>query len=432
MGLEAQKDDASARLIAAGRSMLAAGNSKFPLTRLCAEAGVSLEDFRRNFASKAELLQQLMATTPKPEPAPADAWLERRLRVFERALSTLEERAETREREQRLALSRLEERLATLRAPEPERRLATRGEKDVALSAEVILEKPTEVPAKESVEALGHSLPVEEIERQPDAAVTRAVPSPLLLAPLEAEPVSRIDPDLLEAARQAALAHGRTLEKSPPRRLSVHWLTIALMAAFTLFICAALTLIHAAPVLPQSAAQSTAHRAIALTPLSRLTARADSGDAQAQTALALAYLRGEGVAKDETAAARWADAAARRGDPEAQYLAGSLARSDPARAFTWYQRGAAMGNVKAMHNLAIAYAQGQGTPKDATLAVQWFARAAALGYIDSAFDLGVIYESGQGVKQDARAALHWYDVAAAAGDAEAAARARFLKTEAHI
>ena len=94
MGLEAAEMnvDASARLIAAGRALLAQGDERFSLSKLCAEAGVTLADFRASFNSRAELLQQLM-DVPRPEAPAADPWLERRLRVFERALSALEEKA---------------------------------------------------------------------------------------------------------------------------------------------------------------------------------------------------------------------------------------------------------------------------------------------------------------------------------------------------
>src|SRR3954468_4202824 len=116
MGLEAaeKSGDASARLIAAGRTLLAQGDERFSLSRLCAEAGVTLADFRASFTSRAELLQQLMDLPKPPEAPSADPWLERRLRVFERALNGLEEKAERRDREYRQALARMEEKLATM------------------------------------------------------------------------------------------------------------------------------------------------------------------------------------------------------------------------------------------------------------------------------------------------------------------------------
>jgi len=82
-----------------------------------------------------------------------------------------------------------------------------------------------------------------------------------------------------------------------------------------------------------------------------------------------------------------------------------------------------------MHNLAIAYAQGQGTTKDEAKAAEWFARAAERGYIDSAFDLAVLYERGEGVTQDLKQAMKWYGVAAFAGDQASQARLDFLRTQ---
>ncbi|MBS0282315.1 MAG: SEL1-like repeat protein, partial [Proteobacteria bacterium] len=82
-----------------------------------------------------------------------------------------------------------------------------------------------------------------------------------------------------------------------------------------------------------------------------------------------------------------------------------------------------------MHNLAIAYVQGNGAPKNPAAAARWFARAASQGYVDSAFDLAVLYEQGLGVAQSPREALRWYRIAAASGDRTAAARAHFLETD---
>ena len=112
----------------------------------------------------------------------------------------------------------------------------------------------------------------------------------------------------------------------------------------------------------------------------------------------------------------------------AQYLAGALLSKDDApRAFSWFQEAALHGNLKAMHNLAIAYAQGQGVSEDDKRAAAWFGRAATQGYVDSQFDLAVLFERGQGVIQNRIAALKWYLIAAAHGDGPAAARAQQLR-----
>jgi hypothetical protein len=434
MGLEAQKsEDAATRLIAAGRVLLAQGDPRFSISRVCAEAGVSFEEFRASFANKTVLLQQLMETPApvKADPAPADPWLERRLRVFERALGSLEEKSEKRDREYRQTIARLEERLAVLNGtPTP---------LDVAEAAERALEKAMTAPpeAEEDDDEATLAPPAEETATEP---APPAEPNPLALTPLEPLPPGRADTEFLEAGRRAAhAAHARALEHTPRRRpVPLRLLLASALAVMALLFCAVLALGHADYAHAAPAGEGTAHRLAASSPLQTLVARADSGDAAAQRQLALAYLRGQGVDKDLTAAARWAEAAAEQGDAEAQYLAGSFYRdgagvaADQSRAFAWFARAAAAGQVKAMHNLAIAYIQGEGVARDDAAGAAWFARAASAGYVDAEFDLAVLYEKGQGVPQDVRQALRWYHAAAAAGDAQAAARAKLLAEQARL
>lgn len=213
------------------------------------------------------------------------------------------------------------------------------------------------------------------------------------------------------------------LPRLPSRRMAMVGIAV-LFAAMTAGI----------PLL-QAARGNNAPRGEGADSIAMLQARAGDGDAKAQSALAFAYLGSPGVARDVSAAARWARAAADQGDVNAQYLIGSLSLAgtgvprDPEQAVSWFTRSAAAGNVKAMHNLAIAYVQGNGAPKNPAAAARWFARAASQGYVDSAFDLAVLYEQGLGVEQNPREALRWYRVAAAAGDRSAAARAHFLETD---
>jgi len=439
MGLEAEKIDnegASGRLIAAGRALLAQGDARFSLTRLCTEAGVTLEEFRASFASKAELLQQLMTqdvekdAAPQPEPTPADPWLERRLRVFERALTALEEKTEKRDREYRQAIAVLEEKLAVANGTEAKAEAESAAKAEIASAQQKESAKAEEAPKPEMAEQQQTAEDEQEVAPEPN---------PLALAPLEQfGPPAMADSEFLEAGRRAAQAHARALEQATRRHpVSKQLLLAAALATVTLLFCAVLALGHAG-LANAAPAEGTAHRQTALTPLAMLAARADSGDASAQRDLAFAYLRGAGVARDAAAAARWAQAAAEQGDAEAQYIAGCLLRDgvgvprDAARAFIWFTRAAASGQLKAMHNLAIAYVQGQGTQKDEAAGAAWFARAAMGGYVDSAFDLAVLYEKGQGVTQDAREALRWYRTAAAGGDGQAAARAKLLAEQTRL
>ena len=414
--MELDHPDDKAKLLAGARALLACGNTKFSIAMLCAEAGVERAAFRDHFAGKAALLAALMAPEPQsqsaPEPAVAapDAWLERRLRVFERALNTLEVKADTMARDQARAIAALEEKLLALGAVRTSVLAEPAPVRDDAEDAIVSQEADAQ----------------QEDKNPPDFPPLEIAPTPLLSRAQMA--------DVLQAARGKA----RPVPEEPAPRTGarLRWLAIGGLSLVTLFLCAGLTLGDTARATSADLAGSgTTPRMVAPAGLARTIALADSGDAGARVALSVAYLRGADVPKDATAAMRWSAAAARDGHPVAQYVLGTLygqgagVTADPVRALELFNAAAAGGNLKAMHNLAIAYAEGLGTEKDEARAAEWFARAAARGYVDSAFDLGVLYERGLGVEQDLKQALKWYGIAALAGDAPARERADFLKSQ---
>jgi len=345
-------------------------------------------------------------------PVPAtDAWLERRLRVFERALAAMEKRQENAEQNLAREIALLGEKLDALAVqPAPELPIAPAP-------------KPEPKPVSEAASDLTPAIlaHVEEI-----AAADSAV-EPVPVEKVTEKDVSDFLAHARQAARNAALAEAASLPKArnPP------WLAWGGAAAVLLLLLgmglllAGRALGHAAPV-----TQGLSHRHVAESGLPRVIALADSGDATAETMLALSYLRG--APGDDAAAMRWSLAAAGQGQPVAEYLAGTLyleGNRDDGQAVRWFQAAAAQGNIKAMHNLGIAYAEGLGVDKDPAQAVNWFVRAASQGYRDSEFDLAVLYERGLGVPQDAAVALKWYLIAAGRGDAPSAARAEFLKTQ---
>jgi len=169
-----------------------------------------------------------------------------------------------------------------------------------------------------------------------------------------------------------------------------------------------------------------------ITPMDQMMASAEIGDETAQAALGLAYLNGDGVAKDEVMAMRWLQEAADNGQAVAQYTLATLyarrdhALHDPATALHWFRAAAEQGNRMAMNNLAMFYAQGIGTEADTSEAAHWFQLAAALGYKVAQFNLAVLYERGDGVPLDRAEAYKWYAIAAAQGDPDALARATVL------
>jgi len=338
------------------------------------------------------------ADVADPDATPAvDAWPERRLRVFERALGQLEARQEKTERDLMRRIALLEERLAACETRE-------------AASAPPHMSEP----AHESV-------------MPPAAPVSIAEPAMIHGETGEAQkPIG----DFLTQARRAANSMVPAMPKSPRSKSAPRWMAWAAVS------CAAALTMTALALGTVAGASETAgglsHRETAQA-FGRVIALADSGDPRDQTVVAFAYLRGQHYAADHEAAGRWALAAAERGDPMAQYLVGALYQAgdgvaaDPVQAFHWFEASALRGNIKAMHNLAIAYAQGRGTDQDPERSAAWFNRAAEQGYKDSQFDLAVLYERGDGVKQNAEHALKWYLVASRAGDTEAQSRAAQLE-----
>jgi localization factor PodJL len=133
------------------------------------------------------------------------------------------------------------------------------------------------------------------------------------------------------------------------------------------------------------------------------------------------------VPRDPAAAAEWLRRAAKRGLVPAQFRLGSHyekglgVKKDIEAARRLYLAAAKAGNAKAMHNLAVLYAEGAiGRKPDYQSAVRWFLKAAAHGITDSQYNLGILYARGIGVKADATQAYKWFALAARDGDKEAA------------
>lgn len=174
---------------------------------------------------------------------------------------------------------------------------------------------------------------------------------------------------------------------------------------------------------------------VKLTPMQRLEALANGGNAKAAAILGVKYLDGNGVSRSEQDAARWLERAAKAGEPVAQYRLGTLYQrgagvvQDETQALHWYEAAANQGNRKAMHNLGVFYAEGRGTTQDYEKAASWFLRAANMGYVDSQFDLAVLYERGAGVPQSLADAYKWYAIAARNGDEVSKARVDVLETQ---
>lgn len=116
--------------------------------------------------------------------------------------------------------------------------------------------------------------------------------------------------------------------------------------------------------------------------LEKVRHAAQEGDAQAQMALGLRYLMGNGLAADETAAQEWFLKSAQQNNVVAQVaLATMLAfesdRQDLPAAAMWFSKAAEAGNVQAMSELVRLYETGSGVTRDMAKADDWRNRAKA-------------------------------------------------------
>jgi TPR repeat protein len=155
--------------------------------------------------------------------------------------------------------------------------------------------------------------------------------------------------------------------------------------------------------------------------LNDLAARAESGDAAAQVALAIQYRDGKGVAKDNTLAMQWAHRAADQGDAAAMdfvghaYLRGAIVKRRPEIAFAYFKAAAGQ-SAQAAFNLGQCYFGAQGTEQDIPKALDWWKKAAEKGHAVAAATAAMAYLSGEGVEPDPAQARRLAELAAGMND----------------
>ncbi|MGH6878960.1 MAG: TetR family transcriptional regulator, partial [Rhizomicrobium sp.] len=388
----------------------------------------------------ADVIARLQETVARLETRPVDAWLERRLREFERALTALEGRqgarntaeatSEERFREFDRSLEALEERLRVAtdgvahsthqRLENCEKRLrefVSDGQADAAALAKrlTVLENAAFAAEPEFFDVPANS-PAASTE-PPEEPAGAALPDGATAEPIVTA-AGETAASYLAAARRSAQAaaivrdhHGRKVS----RRKSQNMVYLAMGSLF-LFVAlltgAGLVLRNQAiandPV-PRTAKTPGRGAAISAAhdtqpdPQSRLRALADAADPEAELLLGLEYLEGTGVPKNDAMAFEWFSRAAAKKQPLAQYQLGLMYEggrgvpADAGQAFHWFESAALKGSRRAMHSLATDYAEGWGTTKNPAEAARWFGRAAQLGSVNDQFNLGVLYERGMGV-----------------------------------
>lgn len=152
-------------------------------------------------------------------------------------------------------------------------------------------------------------------------------------------------------------------------------------------------------------------------------AQADNGDKEAQWRVALAYLSGVGVLKDETESVKWCQKAAEQGLVEAQrhlgnlFFLGKVVPKNWEASATWFRKAADQGDAEAQLSLGNAYMSGYGLEKDEVEGLRCIRMAAEQNLGDAQVKLGECYYTGEGVQLDIIEALRWLRRAGEQGNA---------------
>ncbi len=422
-------------------------------------------------AAAANTLAQLQETVAKLETRPVDAWLERRLREFERALAALEGRQvdrsaadsalETRMRELQQGLDALEKRQDAVVGEAQQtviQRLETSERKTREHASDLesqLAEFSNRLTHLENLAFITHpeqAAPAPETltpAREEQPAEAHAPADPEAVPPAQgAEEQPPMESYLMTARRSAQAAASAQRETT---RHQQRWRPSLLTAAiFVASVCVVLLLvglavyfrareIGAASIRPTHGMLVPAGRIAADTSgkprTPTIAMLANAGNPDAELVVGLAYLEGRGLPRNAGQAAAWLARAAAQGQPLAQYKLATLYQDgvgvprSATQAFRWFSAAAARGNRKAMHSLGVAYAEGWGTSKNFQSAAKWFLQAADEGFVNSQFDLAVLEERGLGVPQSLTEAYKWYAIAAGQGDHEAEARVTAIASQ---
>lgn len=136
--------------------------------------------------------------------------------------------------------------------------------------------------------------------------------------------------------------------------------------------------------------------------------------------LASMFYDGRGVPVNLDEAAKWAEIGAQSNEANCMamlagiYRRGSKqVRANPALAFEWASKAAALNNSAGLNQLGILYRDGIGTAADAAKALAMFQRAANAGAGEAHFNLAAMSEKGLGLPKDDQLAMQGYERALA-------------------
>lgn len=156
--------------------------------------------------------------------------------------------------------------------------------------------------------------------------------------------------------------------------------------------------------------------------LKELEAKALAGEGAAQLALAIRYDGHErSEYRDVAKAFHWYKEAATKGYAEAQaalgliYMRGEGTAEDYVEGAKWFRQASEQGHPVAQLNLASCYANGHGVTRDLNEAARWFRESAERNEPMAQYYLGILYGRGEGVSQSYVEAYKWLTASAAQG-----------------
>src|SRR5579885_1253527 len=160
-------------------------------------------------------------------------------------------------------------------------------------------------------------------------------------------------------------------------------------------------------------------KTLQLQQLQALEDKAQSGDPESETLLALAYHGATLLRRDDAQALVLLHKAADQGFMAAQESLGifsemgiGMEKPAPAEAIDWYTKAAEQGSLDAATNMALMYSDGVGIPKNSAQALTWFRKAADGGDATAQYNLALIYRNGKGVSPDQKESERWLTAAA--------------------
>ncbi|HEY3636945.1 MAG TPA: TetR family transcriptional regulator [Rhizomicrobium sp.] len=413
-----------------------------------------------------DAISKLQETVARLESRPVDAWLERRLREFERSLAALEGRhtdrdgaektVEERFREIGDSLEILEQKLRgatdeaarslTQRLDACENRLrgvASDTQADASTLATRITALENAAFAAKPEFFIAPPGPATETGNRAEQQITEPVPEAATVEPIVAGAAPGAS--FLASARKSAQAAAVVRDTHTRKTVKQKSPTMVYLAMGSLFLFVALltaagfllrnSAMNVKPLHASPDTRTTLHSSTTLlrqvankNPQFQLRRLAEAGDPRAELLIGLQYMNGTSAPGNDAAAFAWLSRAAAHKQPLAQFELGVMyengrgVRVDPAQAFRWFESAALKGNRRAMHSLATAYAEGWGTEKNLFESARWYGRAAQLGSVNDQFNLGVLFERGMGVVQSLPDAYKWYSIAASQGDRESQSR----------